>query len=108
MRRPSKDSTHKLSADSQRLITLAQALGQSASRIEERNWERVLDAQLHKLLRTGHQDTVDSALNSLFSVDLPAYDILMSRPSTEEPMSSTRATGFSATSPSRRRWRSHE
>jgi len=77
MRRPSKDSTHKLSADSQRLITLAQALGQAASRIEERNWERVLDTQLHKLLRTGHQDTVDTALNSLFSVDLSAYDILM-------------------------------
>ena len=77
MRRPSKDSTHKLSADSQRLITLAQALGQAASRMEERNWERVLDAQLHKLLRTGHQDTVDTALNALFSVDLVAYDILM-------------------------------
>jgi hypothetical protein len=52
-------------------------VGQAASRIEERNWERTLDAQLHKLLRTGHQDTIDAALNSLFSVDLNAYDILM-------------------------------
>jgi len=77
MRRPSKDSSQKLSADSQRLLTLAQAVGQAASRIEERNWERTLDVQLHKLLRTGHQDTIDAALNSLFSVDLNAYDILM-------------------------------
>ena len=77
MRRPSKDSSQKLSADSQRLLTLAQAVGQAASRLEERNWERTLDTQLHKLLRTGHQDTIDAALNSLFSVDLNAYDILM-------------------------------
>jgi hypothetical protein len=77
MRRPSKDSSQKLSADSQRLVTLAQAVGQAASRLEERNWERTLDAQLHKLLRTSHQDTIDAALNSLFSVDLNAYDILM-------------------------------
>jgi hypothetical protein len=77
MRRPSKDSSPKLTADSQRLLSLAQAEGQAASRIEERNWERALDTQLHKLLRTGHQDTVDAALNNLFSVDLTAYDVLM-------------------------------
>ncbi|AXA89833.1 DUF2863 family protein [Massilia sp. YMA4] len=77
MRRPSKDSSNKLSADSQRLSTLAQAVGQSASRLEERSWERALDSQLHKLLKTGHQDTVDAALNSLFSADLAAYDVLM-------------------------------
>lgn len=77
MRRPSKDSTPKLTADSQRLATLAQAVGQSASRLEERNWERSLDQQLHKLLKTGHQDTIDAALNSLFREDLNAYDVLM-------------------------------
>jgi hypothetical protein len=77
MRRPSKDSSHKLSADSQRLLTLAQALSQASSRIEERSWERALDVQLQKLLKTGHQDTVDGALNALFSLDLNAYDILM-------------------------------
>ena len=60
MRRPSKDSSTKLSADSQRLSTLAQAVGQAASRLEERSWERALDNQLHKLLKTGHQDTVDA------------------------------------------------
>ena len=77
MRRPSKDSNPKLTADSQRLVTLAQAVGQSASRLEERNWEAVLDQQVHKLLKSGHQDTIDAALNSLFREDLTAYDVLM-------------------------------
>ncbi len=77
MRRPSKDSSHKLSADSQRLATLAQAIVQAASRIEERSWEHSLDTQLQKLLKTGHQDTVDATLASLFKEDLNAYDVLM-------------------------------
>eukprot|EP01034_Spumella_vulgaris_P035724 gene35724-44056_t len=77
MRRPSKESPHKLTADSQRLVTLAQAVGQAASRLEERSWEHSLDAQLHKLLKTGHQDTIDAALNGLFREDLNAYDVLM-------------------------------
>ncbi len=77
MRRPNKDSSHKLSAESQRLVTYALAVGQAASRIEERAWEHSLDAQLHKLLKTGHQETIDSTLNSLFKEDLNAYDVLM-------------------------------
>lgn len=77
MRRPSKDSSHKLSAESQRLVTFAQAVGQAASRIEERAWEHSLDAQLQKLLKTGHQDTIDTTLSSLFKEDLNAYDVLM-------------------------------
>ncbi|MES2260531.1 MAG: DUF2863 family protein [Pseudomonadota bacterium] len=77
MRRPSKDSSHKLTADSQRLVNLAQAVGQAASRIEERSWEHNLDLHLQKLLKTGHQDTIDATLNSLFREDLNAYDVLM-------------------------------
>lgn len=77
MRRPSKDSSQKLSAESQRLISHAQAVGQSASRLEERAWERSLDVQLQKLLKTGHQDTIDATLNALFREDLNAYDVLM-------------------------------
>ena len=77
MRRPSKDSSHKLSVESQRLVSISQAIVQAASRIEERAWERQLDTQLQKLLRTGHQDTVDTTLNVLFKDDLNAYDMLM-------------------------------
>jgi hypothetical protein len=76
MRRPSKDST-KLSAESQRLVSLSQALMQAASRAEERAWERQLDTHLQKLLKLNHQDSVDSALNTLFKDDLASYDVLM-------------------------------
>lgn len=77
MRRPSKDSSHKLTADSQRLVTFAQAIVQAASRVEERAWEHNLDTQLQKLLKSGHQDTIDNTLGSLFKEDLNAYDVLM-------------------------------
>ena len=77
MRRPSKDSSNKLSAESQRLSSIAQAIVQSASRVEERTWERQLDAQLQKLLKTNHQESIDAALNALFKDDLAAYDVLM-------------------------------
>jgi hypothetical protein len=76
MRRPSKESP-RLSAESQRLISLSNAIVQAASRIEERTWERHLDAQLQKLLKTNHQENIDAALNVLFKGDLAVYDVLM-------------------------------
>jgi hypothetical protein len=76
MRRPSKDSS-KLSAESQRLASISQAIVQAASRVEERTWEHQLDTQLQKLLKTNHQDSIDAALNAMFKDDLSAYDVLM-------------------------------
>ena len=77
MRRPSKSSTHKLSADSQRLATLAQGVVLASSRLEERGWEKQIDVLLHKVLKTGHQETIDTALDHLFQLDANAYDALM-------------------------------
>lgn len=77
MRRPSKPRTPKLSADSQRLGALAQAMVQASSRFEERNWERQLDVLLRKLLKTDHQNTIDAALDNLFIAQDGAYDALM-------------------------------
>lgn len=77
MRRPSKDSSHKLSTESQRLSSVAQAVVQAASRVEERAWERLLDTHLQKLLKTNHQESIDAALNALFKDDLAGYDVLM-------------------------------
>jgi hypothetical protein len=77
MRRPLKSPSHRLAGDSLKLVHLAQGLTQSSSRMEERAWEHGLDTLLHKLLRTGHQETLDAALNHLFKSDLPAYDSLM-------------------------------
>lgn len=77
MRRFSKSSPNKLSGDSQRLVSLAQGIAQSASRLEERMWEHSLDALIHKTLKGGHQETIDAALEHLFNSDLNAYDALM-------------------------------
>lgn len=77
MRRSSQSSSQKLSADSQRLVTFAQAIVQSASRLEERAWERSLDTLLQKLLKSDHQNTIDAALDTLFKVESGAYDVLM-------------------------------
>ncbi len=77
MRRPSKEPSLKLSADCQRLISLAQGMTGAASRIEERHWEHALDVQVQKIFKSSHQDQIDSALNHLFVQDLPAYDALM-------------------------------
>ncbi|MBK4734424.1 DUF2863 family protein [Noviherbaspirillum pedocola] len=77
MRRPSKSRTPRISPDSQRLSSLAQAMSLASSRQEERAWERELDALIQKLLRNDHQNTLDSALDKLFNTDPPAYDTLM-------------------------------
>lgn len=77
MRRFSKSSSNKLSGESQRLVSLAQGMAQSASRLEERMWEHSLDTLLHKSLKAGHQEIIDAALEQLFNNDLNAYDVLM-------------------------------
>jgi len=77
MRRLSKNSPNKLSSDSQRLVTHAQGMTQASSRLEERVWERNLDALLQKALKNGHQNVIDAALEHLFNTDLGAYDMLM-------------------------------
>ncbi len=77
MRRPSKSGSAKLSADSQRLATFAQAIVLSSSRLEERGWEMHMDALLNKLLKGDHQETIDAALDHLFKTDSNACDVLM-------------------------------
>lgn len=77
MRRPNKGSSAKLSADSQRLVSYAQAVTQAASRLEERGWERLLDALVQKLLKNNHQDAADAALDELFKQQSGAYDVLI-------------------------------
>lgn len=76
MRRPLKRSSPKLSADSQRLVALAQAILQASSRLEERAWEKELDILVERLLRTHHQETVDAATEHAFKAQTATYDVL--------------------------------
>lgn len=77
MRRPFKSSSAKISSDSQRLATYARGIALASSRLEERSWEKHIDALLHKVLKTAHQDCIDTALDTLFKSDANAYDALM-------------------------------
>ena len=77
MRRPSKASSPRLSPEAARLAALAQSLTQSGSRLEERAIEHQLELGLQKSLKSGHQDTIDATLNSLFKEDVSAYDVLL-------------------------------
>jgi hypothetical protein len=77
MRRPFKSNAQKRSVDSQRLTTLAQAVVQSSSRLEERNWEQQLDTLLRRLMKNDHQDIIDAALDHAFKLESNAYDTLM-------------------------------
>ncbi len=77
MRRPAKRSSSRLSADSQHLVNASQAVASSTGRIEVRAWERSLDLQLHKQLKSDHQSVIDAALDTLFKSDLIAYDVLV-------------------------------
>lgn len=77
MRRPGKSRSHKPTGESQRLIQLAQAALSAGSRVEQRLWERQLDAALRRQMANGHQQTIDSALDHLFQQDPAAYETLM-------------------------------
>lgn len=77
MRRSAKNLSQKLSAETQRLIMLAQAVVLSGSRVESRYWESALDAQTHKLLKSHHQANLDHALDQLFTTEPDGYDALM-------------------------------
>lgn len=77
MRRLRKGSSPRLIADSQRLVMFSQALMQAGSRLEERAWERDLDALVLRLLKNDHQQAIDAALDQLFDSQSDAYDVLM-------------------------------
>lgn len=77
MRRLRKTPSSRLLAESQRLVLLSQALMQAGSRIEERSWERLLDALVLRLLKSNHQDVIEAALDQLFEARSDAYDALM-------------------------------
>lgn len=77
MRRLRKGSSPRLIADNQRLVMFSQALMQAGSRLEERAWERHLDALVLRLLKNDHQHAIDAALDQLFDSQSDAYDALM-------------------------------
>lgn len=72
----------RLTRDAQRLLTLTEALARSGSRLEDSYWERLLGAQLDKLLLGRKNKTVESALDHLILQDLNSYEILVEQAET--------------------------
>ena len=74
MKRPRLPRTPRLSRDATQLLRLAIALSVSASRVEDRFWARQLDAQIDSVLDKRQEDTLESALDQLWTANPPAYD----------------------------------
>lgn len=77
MKRIRKSSLPRLSRDAQRLIHLAQGLSNSGSMLEERYWESRLSAELVRLFDAGGDNSVESALDHLYTTLPLAYDALI-------------------------------
>lgn len=77
MPRSRSKSSSRLPREAERLVALSLALNGSGSRVEDRYWERELETALAKLLRGGHDITVEAALEALFQTNPGAYEILV-------------------------------
>lgn len=65
-----------LSRDAEVLTRLAAGLAQSGGKLEDSFWERSLTGELDRLLRAGSEETLNSALDHLWSSNLRAHDEL--------------------------------
>lgn len=72
----------RLSRDSQRLITLVQALTLSGSRLEDVYWEGQLNALLNKLLTARKNTTIENALDHMLAGEIEGYEILFEQAET--------------------------
>jgi len=67
--------------DSTRLVTLAQALARSGSRVEDRYWEHLIEQILTRLLRTGNDAPLEAALTRLAD-ESDGYEVLVEQAET--------------------------
>jgi Protein of unknown function (DUF2863) len=75
--RTSRERSGHLSPDAERLILAATGLAHSGSRLEDRYWERYLDARVDKLLDSTHGQALYDAMERLHQTDLEAYGALV-------------------------------
>lgn len=88
---PSRNS--RLSRDSQRLVTLSQALALSGSRLEDIYWEDLLAVQLTRLLQGKKNQSIEHALDYLLPNDINAYEILIEQSETHSESISLTVSG---------------
>ncbi len=93
MLRMSAPSRSRLPRDVQRLLALTEALARSGSRLEDVYWERLLGAQLDKLLLGRKNKAVENALDHLLAADINAYEILVEQAETMSESTTLSAQG---------------
>jgi len=72
----SQTRSPRLSRDAKRLLSLAQALALSGSRVEDIYWETLISTHLHKLLHGRQNHTIEQVLDALLEQDIQAYEVL--------------------------------
>ena len=83
MARARSQTTPRLTRDASRLITLAQGLNRSGSRVEDQYWESMLGEAITKLLRASQDSPLDAALDLLSQQDTGAYEVLIEQAETQ-------------------------
>ncbi len=77
MRRPPKKKIQKLAGDALRIANLSLAISQAGSRLEDQDWQSLLDALVAKNLELKHQSVLDAASEHVFTSQSDAYEVLV-------------------------------
>ncbi|MBR7798672.1 DUF2863 family protein [Undibacterium fentianense] len=77
MRRAPKKKIQKLAGDALRIANLASAVSQAGSRLEDQDWQNLLDELIAKNLEARHQSILDAAAEHVFTNQPEAYEVLI-------------------------------
>ncbi len=77
MRRAPKKKIQKLAGDALRIANLSQAISQAGSRLEDNDWQSLLDTLIAKILEAKHQSILDAAAEHVFTNQADAYEVLI-------------------------------
>lgn len=69
-------SAQRISPESERLVADSISLAASGSQLEDRFWEGRLRNRLLKLLKSHHQNVIDTALDQTFRINSVAFEVL--------------------------------
>lgn len=75
-KRPRPTRRGSLNSNAERLVRMSSGLFESASRIEEHYWEKRLNTLIDQLLLDGSETIISSALDHLYSADIPVFEEL--------------------------------
>jgi hypothetical protein len=93
MKRQRSKSPLRLTRDAERLIALSTGLTASGSRAEDRFWEKSISTLARKLLTTGNDAAIESALDHTFKSNVNAHEVLIELVEAEAETAAIEANG---------------